>query len=220
MLDGKLKSWPKRYLYQAPRGWILKITKNSDKEMIKLISGKSIAIVGNAASIFGSNCGAKIESNDIIIRLNKGYVKHPIDQGIRTSMVGITPELSEQEIVNLFGPNKFLMLIPKMRHYKLFNRRSVQNTLFYNFRYWLQDRNLIGKRPSSGFMAISWMIRLNATSEINVYGFDFGKTPTYYNPKGYKTPHNFEKEKSIILSWAEMGLINIISKIEFENKNR
>ena len=205
----KLKSWPKRYLYLAPRGWIIKIRSNSDKKMFNLLSGKSIAIVGNSESIFGSNLGAEIESNDIIIRLNKGFVKKPADQGLRTNLIGLTPELSEVEIIDLFKPEKFLMLIPKMRHYKLFNQNSIENTLFYNFRYWLQDRRLIGRRPSSGFMAISWVVKLKIAKEINIYGFDFGATPTYYNPRGYKTPHNYKKEKDIILNWAKTGLINI-----------
>jgi hypothetical protein len=125
-------------------------------------------------------------------------------------MVGLTPELSEGEVSAHFAPRHMLMLIPKMRHYRIFGRENVQNTLFYPFRWWLADRNLIGRRPSSGFMAISWLVRLGVAREIVLYGFDFGQTPTYYNPVGYKTPHNFAREGQIIMGWQAEGRLRII----------
>lgn len=206
----KLKAWPRRYLYQAPRGWLLKLTRNSDRKMAGLIGGKSVVIVGNAKSLLSTTYGDKIEAHDVIIRLNKGFVTIPNAQGKRTDLVGLTPELTEAETIASFEPSYFLMLIPKMRHYRLFGKDAVQKTLFYNFRYWLADRNLIGRRPSSGFMAISWMVRLGQAKSITLYGFDFGATPTYYNPEGYKTPHNYDREREIVLDWESKGLISIV----------
>lgn len=206
----KLKTWPQRYLYQAPRGWLLKLTRNSDRKMAGLISGKSVVIVGNAKSLLSTTYGTEIEAHDIVIRLNKGFVTLPEAQGTRTDMVGLTPELSEEETTENFKPSQFLMLIPKMRHYRLFGHDAVRNTLFYNFRNWLADRNLIGRRPSSGFMAISWMVRLGLAKSITLYGFDFGATPTYYNPEGYKTPHNYDREREIVLGWEKQGLLRIM----------
>ena len=206
----KIRSWPSRYLYRAPRGWLLKLTRNSDRRMSKLIAGQTVAVVGNAKSLFETDYGTAIEAHDVIIRLNKGFVTKPSSQGTRTDMVGLTPELSEDETVERFQPNTFLMLIPKMRHYRLFGTAAVRGTLFYKFRYWLADRNLIGRRPSSGFMAISWLVRLDSAQLVTLYGFDFGATPTYYNPVGYKTPHNYDREREIVLDWERQGLIKIV----------
>ena len=206
----KLRTWPRRYLFQAPRGWLLKLSRNSDQEIAGLISGQSVAVVGNAKSLLATTYGSAIDTHDIIIRLNKGYVTEPTAQGTRTDMVGLTPEFSEAETMSHFEPRYFLMLIPKMRHYKLFSRDAVRRTLFYNFRHWIADRNLIGRRPSSGFMAISWMVRLGLAQSITLYGFDFGATPTYYNPEGYKTPHDYDREREIVLEWERRGLIRIV----------
>ena len=206
----KLRTWPRRYLFQAPRGWLLKLSRDSDQEIASLISGQSVAVVGNAKSLLTTTFGSDIDAHDIIIRLNKGFVTQPSAQGTRTDMVGLTPELSEDETIARFEPSYFLMLIPKMRHYRLFGKDAVRNTLFYNFRYWLADRNLIGRRPSSGFMAISWMVRLSLAKSITLYGFDFGATPTYYNPEGYKTPHNYDREREIVLGWEKQGLLRIV----------
>ena len=210
MLPPRLAAWPRKYLYQAPRGWLLKLTSRSNARMRAQLAGQSVAVVGNAKSLFAAELGAQIDSHDIIIRLNKGFVQAPAAQGTRTDMVGLTPELSEGEVSAHFAPRHMLMLIPKMRHYRIFSRENVQNTLFYPFRWWLADRNLIGRRPSSGFMAISWLVRLGVAREIVLYGFDFGQTPTYYNPVGYKTPHNFAREGQIIMGWQAEGRLRII----------
>jgi len=210
MLPPRLAAWPRKYLYQAPRGWLLKLTSRSNARMRAELAGQSVAVVGNAKSLFAADFGAQIDRHDIIIRLNKGFVQAPAAQGTRTDMVGLTPELSEGEVSAHFAPRHMLMLIPKMRHYRIFSRENVQNTLFYPFRWWLADRNLIGRRPSSGFMAISWLVRLGVAREIVLYGFDFGQTPTYYNPVGYKTPHNFAREGQIIMGWQAEGRLRII----------
>ena len=210
MLPPRLAAWPRKYLYQAPRGWLLKLTSRSNARMSAQLAGQSVAVVGNAKSLFSADFGAQIDRHDIIIRLNKGFVQAPAAQGTRTDMVGLTPELSEGEVSAHFAPRHMLMLIPKMRHYRIFGRENVQNTLFYPFRWWLADRNLIGRRPSSGFMAISWLVRLGVAREIVLYGFDFGQTPTYYNPVGYKTPHNFAREGQIIMGWQAEGRLRII----------
>ena len=210
MLPPRLAAWPRKYLYQAPRGWLLKLTSRSNARMSAQLAGQSVAVVGNAKSLFAAELGAQIDRHDIIIRLNKGFVQAPAVQGTRTDMVGLTPELSEGEVSAHFAPRHMLMLIPKMRHYRIFGRENVKNTLFYPFRWWLADRNLIGRRPSSGFMAISWLVRLGVAREIVLYGFDFGQTPTYYNPVGYKTPHNFAREGQIIMGWQAEGRLRII----------
>jgi len=210
MLPPRLAAWPRKYLYQAPRGWLLKLTSRSNARMSTQLAGQSVAVVGNAKSLFTAELGAQIDRHDIIIRLNKGFVQAPAAQGTRTDMVGLTPELSEGEVGAHFAPRHMLMLIPKMRHYRIFGRENVKNTLFYPFRWWLADRNLIGRRPSSGFMAISWLVRLGVAREIVLYGFDFGQTPTYYNPVGYKTPHNFAREGQIIMGWQAEGRLRII----------
>ena len=210
MLPPRLAAWPRKYLYQAPRGWLLKLTSRSNARMSAQLAGQSVAVVGTAKSLFAAELGAQIDRHDIIIRLNKGFVQAPAAQGTRTDMVGLTPELSEGEVSAHFAPRHMLMLIPKMRHYRIFGRENVQNTLVYPFRWWLADRNLIGRRPSSGFMAISWLVRLGVAREIVLYGFDFGQTPTYYNPVGYKTPHNFAREGQIIMGWQAEGRLRII----------
>ena len=209
-MEQRFRRFVRRYLVQAPRGWILKVTRSNDAMMRAKVTGKTVAIVGNAQSLLTKSYGPQIDGKDLVLRLNKGFVVNENAQGSRTNMVGLTPELTELETVERFSPDIFLMLIPKMRHYHFWQRPTVSKTIFYPFRYWFADRQKIGRRPSSGFMAISWLVRLDAAQNITLYGFDFGATSTYYNPARYKTPHDYPKEAAIVRQWAEDGKLTIM----------
>lgn len=91
MLPPRLAAWPRKYLYQAPRGWVLKLTSRSNARMRAELAGQSVAVVGNAKSLLAADLGPQIDAHDVIIRLNKGFVQVPAAQGQRTDMVGLTP---------------------------------------------------------------------------------------------------------------------------------
>lgn len=210
-MNPRFAAFPRKYLWQAPRGFFFKLTRNSDAMLKEMIAGRSVAVVGNAKSLLDTDFGPAIDAHDVIIRLNRGFVVQPTAQGSRTDLVGITPELTEDETANRFAPQAFVMLTPKMRHYAFKRPENIRRTIFYAYRFWLADRNRIGRRPSSGYMMISYLLRLNSAASITLYGFDFGATQTYYNPEGYRTPHDYAAERAIILDWAAQGRLTIVS---------
>ncbi len=210
MVSPRLKAWPRKYLWQAPRGLVLKLTRNSQKRVATTISGKSVAIVGNAQSLLSHSYGDEIDAHDVVIRINKGFVVNPVAQGTRTDIATVTPEMTEDEIDQRFSPKMILFLIPKLRHLRMKRPHNLRKLAFYPLRYWMADRNHIGRRPSSGYMMVSYLLRLGVAREITLYGFDFGKTATYYNPEGYKTPHNFAREGEIIQGWEAEGKLRIV----------
>jgi len=217
MTAAKLRLWPRKYLIQAPRGMFYRITRKSDQMMRAFIEGKSIAVVGNAQSLFGAGLGPQVDQHDVVIRMNKGFITDPVSQGHRTDIVSLTPELSEVETIERFDPTLFLFLIHRVRHFNLYRPETIKRTAFYAWRYWLSDRNQIGRRPSSGFMMISYLLRLNCAKNITLYGFDFGKSQTFYNPADYKTPHNYTREGEIIKRWEQDGKLTIV--LSCANKN-
>lgn len=210
-MNPRLAAFPRKYLWQAPWGFFFKLTRNSDAMLGAMIAGRSVAVVGNAKSLLDTDFGPLIDAHDVVIRLNKGFVVDATAQGSRTDLVGITPELTEDETASRFTPQAFVMLTPKMRHYAFKRAENIRRTIFYAWRYWLADRTLIGRRPSSGYMMISYLLRLDRAVSITLYGFDFGATQTYYNPDGYRTPHDYAAERAIILDWAAQGRLTIRS---------
>lgn len=205
----KIAAWPRRYLYQAPRGWFYRMALPSDQRLRDMIAGKSVAVVGNAQSLFGAGFGPEIDAHDVIIRMNKGIVNDPASQGTRTDIVTLTPELTEAETRTAFHPKLYVFLIHRLRHFRYSDAQTLDTMVMYALRYWMADQRMIGRRPSSGFMMISYLLRLNCAAQITLYGFDFGNSATFYNPVGYKTPHNFSKEGEIIQRWIAEGRLTL-----------
>ena len=67
---------------------------------------------------------------------------------------------------------------------------------------------MLGSQPSTGFMAID-LCRYAGVKSIDLYGFDFEATKTFYNPANYKTQHDYPKEEEIVLELAEQEIVKI-----------
>jgi len=135
----------------------------------KWFEDKSIAIVGNASFIFERDYGKKIDSFDVVVRINKGYLdlnnKH---QGTKTDVLAYN------------------------------NYSMIDNIFFYPLKCLEELKKKINfDRPSTGLMIIDYVLSCNPKS-INLYGFDFKKTPTYYEKDRKIEPHNFDLEKKYI----------------------
>ena len=50
------------------------------------LKGKSVAIVGNAKSLFNELYGEEIDHHDVVIRFTHGYITKPESQGTKTDV--------------------------------------------------------------------------------------------------------------------------------------
>lgn len=168
------------------------------KEILDYIKDKRVAIVGNAKSLFDQKNGRKIDNHDIVIRFNKGFITNPESQGKETSILFLGCEINKFEI-DKYGAE---YVINRSSYYRNAVRFIVSNT----------DRELlkekIGKQPSTGLMAIDFCLTAGAKS-IDLYGFDFEKTPTFYNEPDYQTQHDYKTEESIVKDYENCGLLKI-----------
>lgn len=165
----------------------------------KLLKNKTVAIVGNSEKILKENHGAEIESHDIVIRFNKGFPQgKPEALGKRTDILFLACTLSTVEL-------------------KIFNaiytvKRSNLCQNVCNFNISKEDRCSLKQgvaQASTGFIAINFALSANAKN-IDLYGFDFFKSPTYYNPKDYKTLHDGQSEAEKIKEYAENNLVRVL----------
>ena len=179
----------KSAMYQQPYDEIAEI-KN-------YIAGKSVAIVGNAQSIFDTSHGADIDAHDVVIRFNRGFVTKPTAQGTKTSILILACELTLDEKASY----KAMYSVNRSNNTKCGNY-SIGNKMRAVLKAW------IGKQPSSGFMAID-LCREAGASKIDLYGFDFEKTPTFYNPADYVTQHDYKTEEHIVHFLAGQGVLTI-----------
>ena len=149
-----------------------------------LVKNKTVAIVGNAKSIFDKKNGKEIDSHDIIIRFNRGFITKPESQGRRTDILILAVNL------NLDEKSAF-----NSQYYVNRSKKTTCGSITIENKFRADLKELIGKQPSSGFMAIKLC---DQAKSIDLSGFDFGKTKTFYNPEGFITPHDYDKEFEII----------------------
>lgn len=179
---------------------------NTISPIVDDIKRKSIAIVGNAKSIFKYDQGKQIDGHDFVIRFNKGFILRPECQGTKTDLLLLACELTNDEIKRY--NSKWVC-----------NRSDRYNNPVY-FTISNQDRRLIRDKldcqPSTGFMAIDLCLSAGAKS-IDLFGFDFEHTPTFYNPIGYQTQHDYPQEEIIVREYERCGLLTINPKTEQDN---
>lgn len=163
------------------------------------IKNKTVAIVGNSSKILEKTQGAEIEKHDIVIRFNKGFPQgKPKALGKRTDILFLACTLSNLEL-KIFNAT-----------YTVKRSNLCQNVC--NFDLSSLDRRQLKQGsalPSTGFVAINFALSANAKS-IDLYGFDFFKSPTYYNAPDYKTLHNGASEAEKVLEYAENNLVRIL----------
>lgn len=155
------------------------------RPILEYIKGKTVAIVGNASSIFDKKYGQEIDDHDVIIRFNRGFITKPESQGSKTSIVILATELNIDEKASF----KAMYYVNRSRNTQS-GDYTIGNAMRARLKAWL------GKQPSSGFMAIDICREAKAKS-IDIYGFD-KNVPTFYNPDGYITQHDYDMEDIII----------------------
>lgn len=163
----------------------------------KFIKGKKVAIVGNAKSIFDKQNGKYIDGHDCIIRFNRGFISDKNAQGSRTDILLLACELNLDEK----GSYKSYYSVNRSAQTRC-GDMTISNIMRARLRAW------IGKQPSTGFMAID-LCREAGAAKIDLYGFDFEKTPTFYNPADYETKHDYDTEEKIVRDLAKRGVLTI-----------
>ena len=166
------------------------------RPIMDYLKGKRVALVGNAQSIFGTHHGFEIDRHDVVIRFNRGFITDPEAQGTRTDVLFLATELNIDEKLQFRA--------------KYYVNRSA-NTTCGDYTISNDDRARlkawIGKQPSTGFMAID--ICRECGCEIDLYGFDFNASGTFYNPPDYKTWHDFDTEERLVRDMEERGVLTI-----------
>lgn len=175
----------------------------------EFIKDKDIALVGNAKSIFKKRSGQKIDAHDIVVRFNKGLPKKPGCQGKRTDILFLA-YLADKVDAEKFDA-EFIIFRRGM-----FRKPDVSGLIYKEKRMEaaklkIQEHKKDGEgsNPSSGFLMIELLLDVGVKN-ITLYGFDWGKTKTFFNKPDYKTPHNYRAEEEIIRDYAKKGLVTIV----------
>ena len=196
----------------------------SKKEFDNYCTNKSIVVVGNSRKILEKENGEFIDSHDIVLRFNRGlpegYEKHI---GTKTDIWAINGRKKEtQKILHLkFQDRKYTL----WTFYKIgrLNPTLKYNTYHIPLDFYFktcQDLNptveiikkdlffkdnMKGKRPTSGCVALYYLIKNIQYKSITVTGFDFLQSFQFHSndPIHLEKTHSGAKEKEFLTPLLE-----------------
>jgi hypothetical protein len=142
-----------------------------------------ISVVGNAKSIFKHEHGELIDSADLVIRFNRGAPIKPKSQGTKTNILVFT---------NPGSKNAFK------------EELIYWDTKNFNERFILEQE--LNAPPSNGIVALEKVKNDYPDATVQIFGFDWKETETFWRPDRPTTKHNYDNEKLYCLRLIdEMG---------------
>jgi hypothetical protein len=171
----------------------------------EMFDNKSVAVIGNAESIFSYQFGNEIDNHDIVIRMNKGYIKDAKAQGSKTTIWAGSAPMSEIEIIEYFSPLTYMWMTPKISDMPKYSDEFLQKLFVHPKEIWdTLFCALNNTRPTTGMMVINFLLKYTNPNAVTLYGFDFFKTKSFYERKIRRnTPHNFVSEERLVYAMIE-----------------
>lgn len=166
------------------------------RELLDLVDGKTVALVGSAQSILDRDDGDAIDSHDVVIRMNLS-----IPPRLPKAKIGKKTDVwcmakSFRSIETPSGVK--LVLFMKLTKYGDHDWITVQRERANAIR-WPQDLEddvyqFVGAPPGTGIRLLYWLKKHANPSSVHVYGMDCWKTPSSWS--GLPAPaHNPQLEQ-------------------------
>lgn len=173
-----------------------------------LVAGKTVALVGNAASILREQHGESIDAHQIVIRMNLGLpeqIGRPVLIGRRTDIWatakywgGIYPKNAPSWVfmkplgLTKLGDEHWLACESL---WEMVGDDSLDR--------WPMDlerevRDFVGADPGTGVRLLYWLKRHASPLQISLFGFDCWQTPSHWSNKGPTSNHSPRLERLAI----------------------
>jgi len=174
--------------------------KESLTEIQEFCKGKRICLLGNADSILRKK--KDIDSFDVVCRMNRGTPRGKEEFiGSRTDILFLSTHMCGENIHNSFNPHFAVWMTVCHRLASSWTmKNAIQNPA--------EDWNVLYKElsinPTTGLMALNFILKHINFKNLTIYGFDFFATKTWYNTRidsGQK--HSGNKEKVLFMKMIE-----------------
>jgi hypothetical protein len=171
-------------------------------EIFDELSGKTVAVVGNAVSLQKQDLGEEIDSHDIVLRMNRAPILSDRSHGLRTDWIATSMEIS-QELAVVKKARLIMWMTPKTERFPFWMCLKYRKVYRHKNDIWKDLRCRLPKRPSTGAMVLDLLRRSNA-AKISIYGFDRGASGSISGEqKTHFAPHDFDAEWGILEEWSE-----------------
>ena len=165
---------------------------------------KRVAVVGNAQSLFNTQYGTEIDDHEIVMRINTPAIfyddlvpRH--SHGTRIHVWAFwdyfrfktsDDRFRPQRLKDFFHNGKYNLLDLNMTNR---NEEFKWNNEFVSYNKQMSKKCILKEtgNPSAGLIILSILNQLNP-KKVNVYGFDFKRTPTFSNPNHHVDENRFD----------------------------
>ena len=185
------------------------IMKRSLSDMKKLCKGKKIVLLGNADSVLRRK--RKIDSFDIVGRMNRGDPRGKEEFiGSRTDILFLSTGVSKRGVQAAYNNPKFIVWMTEC--HRLAHPWVLRNAIQNPKMDWRELHKELGINPSTGMMALNFIIKYLDFKSLTIYGFNFFKTKSWYNtrPDDGKKHSGKKEEKKIMEMIAKHKNVKII----------
>lgn len=184
-------------------------------DLTRIISGRPVSLVGNAASLLTSRLGTQIDQG-CVVRLNSGIPISPAAQGRRVD-------------IHCFSTRSSLAMNLKKAKWRVRLKRGYFNKAFsvwmsgseretcddpqqafYPLALLHELTNRLGAEPSVGAKTLHMLIELT-DAHILMFGFDFKQSTSFYRRKENRGPHDWAAEQDYALSLHQKGRVSLIA---------
>lgn len=154
------------------------------------INGQTLAIIGNASSIFSNTYGNLIDSYNLVCRINRGIIRDIRCQGSKFNIWAFSKINLIQDLID--EKNKIPIMIEINSYHEIIQELKLELNL--------KDKK---QKPSTGMTTIK-LLSLCEPKKISLFGFDWGGSKTFYEKDFYNREnliwktHNFLKEQKYI----------------------
>jgi hypothetical protein len=168
-------------------------------ELLSVVDGKSVALVGNARSLDHGDFGKQIDAHDIVVRFNRVPIVSRASHGYRTTWVATGVPISQQRMSAL-GASHVLWLSRYRR--KIPSETAAVENLYLQP---IKDIDSLAERsgvnrPTTGLAVVDLLSSSNAR-RVTLYGFDFYKSQSSSSHQTIETaPHQFDVEELFVSS--------------------
>ena len=160
------------------------------------LSGRRVALVGNARSLTERAEGAEIDGADLVVRINGAPMPSPMSHGTRTDWVAMSMGVDRATLAAR-APRRAIWM-PTTR-----KRLPWHVATHPGFVLNPQGRNaelraMLGAPPTTGLMLIDLLAR-SGMAETRLHGFDFFASASLSGRRTAKdVPHDFAAERAFV----------------------
>jgi hypothetical protein len=186
----------------------LKATREEPQTVARLMAAldaalpPELSVVGNASSLLETAHGAEIDRRPTI-RFNAAGIVKPKAQGSRWDFVATSNRRVLTHYQHHEPPFHHLIFTPYLDQHgralaAIGSRRPV---LVCPIRLSRQLSWRCRARPTTGMQMLFLLDRLGR--RVNLFGFDWKATPTFYDPGRRKDPHDHHRERRLAMDLIE-----------------